>query len=53
MSEVKLEPMGDHIVVTPIPEDKEMTLGTLTLVIPDTVLDKPNRGTVVAVGEGR
>ena len=53
MSEAKLEPMGDHVVVTPIPEEKEMTLGTLTLVIPDSVQDKPNRGCVVAVGEGR
>jgi chaperonin GroES len=49
----EIQPIGDHILVIPIPEDKEMKHGTLTLVVPETAQDKPNRGTVVAVGEGR
>ena len=44
-----LRPIGDHVLVTPIPE--ETRIGSF--VIPDTAQDKPQRGTVVAVGEGR
>ncbi len=48
-----MRPVGDHVLVTPIPEDTTMKHGTLELVIPDKAQDKPQRGTVVSVGEGR
>ena len=51
----RLQPLGDHVLVTPIPEDKEMVGpdGVLRLQIPDNAQDKPQRGIVVSVGEGR
>ncbi len=48
-----MRPVGDHVLVTPIPEDDELVHGTLRLVLADTAKDKPNRGVVVSVGEGR
>ena len=48
-----MKPTGDHVLVKPIANDKEMKLGNLVLAIPDTSQDKPNRGEIVSVGEGR
>lgn len=48
-----MKPTGDHVLVKPIANDKEMKLGNLVLAIPDTAQDKPNRGEIVSVGEGR
>ena len=47
---VKLEPLGDRIVVKPLPRD-EVTKGGI--IIPDTAKEKPQEGEVVAVGPGR
>ena len=47
---VKLQPLADRIVVKPI-EKEEMTKGGI--VLPDTVKEKPQEGTVIAVGPGR
>ncbi len=47
------QPIGDHVLVTPVPEDTTVRHGTLELVVPDTAQDKPNRGIVVSVGTGR
>ena len=46
----KLEPLGDRVVVKPIPRE-EMTKGGL--VIPDTAKEKPQEGKIIAVGPGR
>ena len=49
-----MRPIGDHIVVTTIEDDKKLkTLSGVELYLPDVVGDKPNRGVIVAVGEGR
>ena len=48
--EFNLKPLEDRIVVKP-GEGEEMT--TSGLVIPDTAKEKPQEGTVVAVGPGR
>lgn len=52
-----MKPIGDHVLVMPIPADDTIAGpdGTLTLVIPDndSSREKPNRGLVVSVGEGR
>jgi chaperonin GroES len=45
-----LKPLEDRIVVQPS-EEEEMT--SSGIVIPDTAKEKPQEGTVVAVGPGR
>ncbi|MCX6008780.1 MAG: co-chaperone GroES [Chloroflexi bacterium] len=47
---VKLEPLGDRVVVKPMPKE-EVTKGGI--VIPDTAKEKPQEGKVIAVGPGR
>jgi len=47
---VKLEPLGDRVVVRPI-EREEMTKSGI--VLPDTAKEKPQEGKVLAVGPGR
>jgi chaperonin GroES len=44
-----LKPLGDRVVVEPI-EQEEMTAGGI--VLPETAKEKPQRGTVIAVGPG-
>jgi chaperonin GroES len=46
----KLQPLGDRVVVER-EEAEETTAGGI--VLPDTAKDKPSRGTVIAVGDGR
>jgi chaperonin GroES len=45
-----LRPLGDRVVVQPSEREETTKSG---IVIPDTAKEKPQRGTVVAVGEGR
>ncbi len=47
---VKLEPLGDRLVVKPI-QREEVTRGGI--VLPDTAKEKPQEGEVLAVGPGR
>lgn len=49
-SAVKLQPLGDRIVVRPI-QKEEVTKGGI--VLPDTAKEKPQEGEVVAVGPGK
>jgi chaperonin GroES len=46
----KIRPLDDRVVVEPI-EAEEVTAGGI--VLPDTAKEKPQRGTVVAVGPGK
>jgi chaperonin GroES len=46
---IKLKPLGNRVVVEPI-EQEEITAGGI--VLPETAKEKPQRGTVVAVGPG-
>jgi chaperonin GroES len=48
--EFSLKPLEDRIVVRPSEEEETTTSG---IVIPDTAKEKPQEGTVVAVGPGR
>ncbi len=50
MAKIGLRPLGDRVVVKPL-EREEMTKSGI--VLPDTAKEKPQRGTVVAVGAGR
>ncbi|WP_419941560.1 co-chaperone GroES [Candidatus Palauibacter sp.] len=49
-TKLSISPMADRIVVKPLEEAEEMRGG---LYIPDTAKEKPQQGTVVAVGPGR
>ena len=46
----KLQPLGDRVVVKPLPKE-EVTKGGI--VLPDTVKEKPQEGEVIAVGPGK
>ncbi len=50
MSDVRLQPLADRVVVEPI-EHEEMTPSGI--VLPETAKEKPQRGKVLAVGPGR
>ena len=50
MTKLKIRPLDDRIVVKP-EEAEETTAGGI--VLPDSAKEKPQRGTVVAVGPGR
>jgi chaperonin GroES len=47
---VKLQPLGDRVVVQPAEREETTKSG---IVIPDTAKEKPQRGTIIAVGKGR
>ncbi len=47
---MKLNPLDDRVVIEPM-EAEEVTAGGI--VLPDAAKEKPQRGTVVAVGPGR
>ena len=46
----KLTPLGDRVVVKPTPREEMTKSG---LVLPDTAKEKPQEGSVIAVGPGR
>ena len=48
--EKKIRPVGDRVVVKPAAKEEITKSG---IVIPDTAKEKPQEGTVVAVGSGR
>ena len=50
MAKVNIRPLDDRIVVEPM-EAEETTAGGI--VLPDNAKEKPQRGTVVAVGPGK
>ena len=47
---MKVKPLGDRVLVEPL-EEKDVTKGGI--IIPDTAKEKPQEGTVVAVGTGK
>jgi len=50
MAKVKIRPIGDKIVVKRL-EAEEKTAGGI--VLPDSAKEKPKRGVVLAVGDGK
>ncbi|MCX5750153.1 MAG: co-chaperone GroES [Candidatus Saganbacteria bacterium] len=50
MASKKLTPLGDKLVVKPEPQEEKTKSG---IVLPDSAKEKPQEGTVVAVGIGR
>ena len=47
---MKLKPLGDRVIVQALEEEETTASG---IVLPDTAKEKPQRGKVVAVGEGK
>ncbi len=47
---VNLQPLGDRVVVRPIPKEEMTKSG---IVLPDTAKEKPQEGEVIAAGPGR
>lgn len=50
MAKIKIRPLDDRIVVQPV-DAEETTAGGI--VLPDSAREKPQRGTVLAVGPGK
>ena len=46
---LKLKPLGDRLIVQAIEEEETTASG---IVLPDTAKEKPQRGKVLAVGDG-
>ena len=49
MSEVKIKPLSDRVLVEPMQAEEKTASG---IIIPDTAKEKPQKGKVVAVGPG-
>jgi chaperonin GroES len=50
MAKVSIKPLADRVVVQPSAADEKTAGG---IIIPDTAKEKPQRGTVMAVGPGK
>ncbi|MFH1087993.1 MAG: co-chaperone GroES [Chloroflexota bacterium] len=50
MKKTKLEPLGDRVVIKPLPKEEMTKSG---IVLPDTAKEKPQEGKVIAAGPGR
>ena len=47
---MKLKPLGDRVLVQPVEEEETTASG---IVLPDTAKEKPQKGKVLAVGDGQ
>lgn len=50
MSELRIKPLADRVVIEPAPAEQKTAGG---IIIPDTAKEKPQQGTVLAVGPGK
>lgn len=50
MTKINLKPLADRVVIEPAQAEEKTSGG---IIIPDTAKEKPQRGTVVAVGPGK
>ena len=50
-AKLAFKPLGNRIIVEPSDDEEQMSVGGIY--IPDTAKEKPQEGTVVAVGPGR
>lgn len=50
MAEVNLKPLADRVVVEPMEEEEVTSSG---IVLPETAKEKPQKGTLIAVGTGK
>jgi chaperonin GroES len=47
---MKIQPLGDRVLVEPL---KESEVNKGGIIIPDTAKEKPQQGTVIAIGTGK
>jgi chaperonin GroES len=47
---MKLKPLGDRLLVRPVEEEETTASG---IVLPDTAKEKPQKGKVLSVGDGK
>jgi chaperonin GroES len=47
---INVKPLADRVLIEPAPAEEKTSFG---IIIPDTAKEKPQRGTVVAVGAGK
>ncbi len=52
-SEIGVRPLGDRVIVRPMGLDEVETMTSFGMIIPDSAKEKPEQGTVVAVGPGK
>ncbi len=50
MANISIKPLADRVLVEPVAQEEKTAGG---IIIPDTVKEKPQRGTVVAAGPGK
>ncbi|HHN47509.1 MAG TPA: co-chaperone GroES [Bacteroidales bacterium] len=50
MAKVNIKPLADRVLVEPAPAEEKTAAG---IIIPDTAKEKPQKGTIVAVGSGK
>ena len=50
MGEINIKPLADRVIIEPAAAEEKTSGG---IIIPDTAKEKPQRGTVVAVGPGK
>lgn len=50
MADINLQPLADRVLVKPSPAETKTASG---IIIPETAQEKPQQGTVVAVGQGK
>jgi chaperonin GroES len=49
MATVKIKPLADRVLIEPMAAEEKTATG---IIIPDTAKEKPQKGTIVAVGPG-
>ena len=49
MADLKVKPLGDRVLIEPLTAEEKTSSG---IIIPETAKEKPQKGTVVAVGPG-
>lgn len=49
MADINVKPLGDRVLIEPLSAEEKTASG---IIIPETAKEKPQKGTVVAVGPG-
>ncbi len=49
MSKVNIKPLADRVLILPTPAETKTASG---IIIPDSAKEKPQKGTVIAIGKG-
>jgi len=50
MAKLKIKPLADRVLIEPAQAEEKTAAG---IIIPDTAKEKPQKGTVVAIGTGK